>query len=51
MTCRRCVGHTVNVPGVFPTRLTSYVGTGTSASACLTYSTITQQKSSPSGTI
>jgi len=51
MACRRRVGHTINVPSVSPTSLTSDVGTNTSASACLTSSTTTLQKSSPSGTV
>ena len=51
MVCSRCVGHTINVLGVSPTSLTSYVGTGTSTSACLTSSTTTRQKSSPSETV
>jgi len=51
MACRRCLGYTINVPGASPTSLTFDVGTDTSASACLTSSTTTRQKSSPSGTV
>jgi len=51
MVCRRCVGYAINIPSASPTSLTSDVGTDTSASACLTSSTTTLAKSSPSGTI
>jgi len=44
MTCRRFIGHELNVLGASPTSLTSDVGTGTSASAYLTSSTTTRQK-------
>ena len=51
MACKRCVGHTINVPGASPTSLISDVGIDTSTSTCLTSSTTTRQKSSPSWTI
>jgi len=51
MALRRCVGHAINVPSFFPINLTFDVGTGTSASACLTYSITTLAKSSWSDTL
>jgi len=51
MASRRYVGHAINVQSVYPTNLTSDVGTSTSESVCLTSTTTALAKSSPSDTV